>query len=71
MRLSRLLTGFKNNNKDFIKTQFVAKQTVKNALSDKRQLLKLALNALIESWRADPIRFNSLIHVGIYDFNQT
>ena len=62
MRLDRLLTGFKNNNEDFIKIQFVAKQTVKNALSDKRQLLKLALNALIELWRADPTKFDSLIH---------
>jgi hypothetical protein len=40
----------------------MAKQTVKNALSDKKQLLKLALHSLIESWRADPTKFNSLIH---------
>ena len=62
MRLGRLLTGFKHNNKDCIKIQLVARQTVKNALSDKKQLLKLALHSLIESWRADPTKFNSLIH---------
>jgi hypothetical protein len=62
MKLGRLLIGFKNNNEDFIKIQFVAKQTVKSALSDKRQLLKLALYALIELWCADPAKLNYLIH---------
>jgi exonuclease VII small subunit len=60
--LERLLRGFRNNNKDYIKVQFVAKQTVKSALSDKRQLLKLALHTLIELWRADPTKFDSLIY---------
>jgi hypothetical protein len=62
MELEKLLSGFKNNNKDYIKIQFIAKQTVKSTLSDKRQLLRLALYTLIESWRADPTKFNSLIH---------
>jgi predicted transcriptional regulator len=62
MRLSALLRWFKNNNKEYIQIRFVAKQTVKNALSDKGLLLKLALNALIESWRADPTKFNFLVH---------
>jgi hypothetical protein len=62
MRLDRLLRGFKNNNKEYIKIQFVAKQTLKSALSDKRQLLKLALLSLIESWRVDPTKYDSLIH---------
>jgi hypothetical protein len=62
MRLGRLLTGFKNNNEDFIKIQFVAKQKVQSALSDKRQLLKLVLFSLIESWRANPTKFNFLVH---------
>jgi hypothetical protein len=62
MDLEKLLSGFKNSNKDYIKIQFIAKQTVKSTLSDKRQLLKLALYALLESWRADPTKFNSLIN---------
>ena len=62
MELDRLLNRFKNNNKEYIKIRFVAKQTVKSALSDKRQLLKLALLSLIESWRANPTKFNFLIH---------
>ena len=62
MGLGRLLTGFKNNNKEYLKIRFVAKQTVKSALSDKRQLLKLAFYSLMESWRANPAKFNFLIH---------
>jgi hypothetical protein len=62
VRLTTLLTRFKNNNKEYIKIQFVAKQTVKSALSDKRQLLKIALNALIELWRADPTKFDFLVY---------
>jgi hypothetical protein len=62
MEIDRLLTGFKSTNKDYIKIQFFAKQTVRSALSSKRQLLKIALYSLIESWRADPIKFNSLTH---------
>jgi hypothetical protein len=62
MELDKLLSGFKSNNKDYIKIQFIAKQTVKSTLSDKRQLLKLALRVLIESWRAKPTKFNFIIH---------
>ena len=62
MELGRLLTGFKNNSKEYLKIRFVAKQTVKSALSDKRQRLKLAFYSLMESWRANPTKFNFLIH---------
>ena len=62
MELNSLLRQFKNNNEEYIKIQFVAKQTVRSALSDSRQLLKFALLSLIESLRADPIKFNFLIH---------
>jgi hypothetical protein len=61
VRLATLLTRFKNSNKELIKIQFVAKQIVKSAISDKRQLLKLAVYAVLESWRDDPTKFNSLI----------
>ena len=62
MELGRLLTRFKNNSKEYLKIRFVAKQTVKSALSDKRHLLKLAFYSLMESWRANPTKFNFLIH---------
>ena len=47
--LTDLLRQFKNNNEEYIKIQYVAKQTVRSALSDNRQLLKFALLSLIES----------------------
>ena len=62
MELNSLLGQFKNNNEEYNKVQFVAKQTVRNALSDSRQLLKFALLSIIESLRSDPIKFNSLTH---------
>jgi hypothetical protein len=62
MILSSLLGQFKNNNEEYIKIRYAAKQAVRSILSDSRQLLKLALLSLIESLRADPIKFNFLIH---------
>jgi hypothetical protein len=62
MELDALLKQFKNNNKEYIKIRFMAKQTVKSALSDNRQQLKYAVLSIIDSMRADPIKFNSLIH---------
>ena len=62
MELNSLLTQYKNNNEEYIKIQFVAKQTVRSALSNNRQLLKFALLSIIESLRSDPIKFNSLTH---------
>ena len=38
--LERLLRQFKNNNEDYIRIEYVAKQTVRSVLSDNRQLLK-------------------------------
>jgi uncharacterized protein (DUF433 family) len=61
MKLDRLLKDFKNNNREYNKIQSVARQTVRCALSDKRQLLKLAVYAVVESWRDDPTKFNSSI----------
>ena len=62
IELDRLLSDFRNNNSVYLKIRFVAKQKVKSALSDNRQLLKLALLSLMESWRANPTKFNFLIH---------
>jgi hypothetical protein len=58
--LPPLLRGFKNNNKDYNKIQFAARQTVESVLSDNRQLLKLAIYSILESWKADPVKFNLL-----------
>jgi chromosome segregation ATPase len=58
MRLNALLRQFKNSNEDYHKIRYTAEQAVRSG----RQLLKLALLSLIESLRADPIKFNFLIH---------
>jgi len=62
MTLDTLLRQFKNNNKEYLKIRYVAKRTVRSTLSDNRQLLRIALLSLIESLRANPIKFNFLIH---------
>jgi hypothetical protein len=62
MTLDTLLRQFKNNNEEYLKIRYVAKQTVRSTLSDSRQLLKFALLSIIESLCADPIKFNFLIH---------
>jgi predicted transcriptional regulator len=58
--LDKMLKGFKNNNKDYNKIQFVARQAVESVLLDNRRLLKLAIYSISESWQADPARFNLL-----------
>jgi hypothetical protein len=62
MRLNSLLRQFKNSDEEYLKIRYTARQAVIIALSDSRQLLKFALLSLIESLRADPIKFNFLIH---------
>ena len=44
-------------SEEYIKVQYVAKQTVRSTLSDNRQLLKIALLSIIESLRSDPTKF--------------
>ena len=62
MELNSLLRQFKNNDENYLKIKYAAKQAVESVLSDRRQLLKLALLSLIESLHADPIKFNYLAH---------
>lgn len=62
MRLNALLRQFKNSDEGYLMIRYTTRQAVISALSDSRQLLKFALLSLIESLRADPIKFNFLIH---------
>ena len=62
MRLDALLRQFKNSDEEYLKIRYAAKQAVESVLSDSRQLLKFAVLSLIESLRADPTKFNFLIH---------
>ena len=62
IRLNALLRQFKNSDEEYLKIKYAAKQAVRSILSDNRQLLKFAVLSLIESLRADPIKFNFLVH---------
>ena len=62
IRINALLRQFKNSNEVYLKVRYAAKQAVSSVLSDSRQLLKFAILSLIESWRADPIKFDFLVH---------
>jgi hypothetical protein len=62
MRLNALLRQFKNSDEKYLKHRYTAKQVVGSVLSDSRQLLKFAVLSLLESLRADPIKFNFIIH---------
>jgi hypothetical protein len=61
MRLNALLRQFKNSDEEYLKIRHTTEQAVRSTLSNNRRLLKFALLSLIESLRADPIRFNSLV----------
>ena len=62
IRLNALLRQFKNNDENYLKIRYAAKQAVESVFSDSRQLLKFAVLSLIESLRADPTKINFLIH---------
>ena len=62
IRLDALLRQFKNSNEEYNKIRYAAKRSVRSALSDNRRLLRFAILSLIESLRADPIKFDFLIH---------
>jgi hypothetical protein len=62
MRLSALVTQFKNNDEEYVKIRQIAKQAVRNALSNNRQLLKFALLSIIESLRVNPTKFDFVIN---------
>ena len=62
INLNALLIQFKNSDEGYLKIRYAAKQAVRSVLLDSRQLLKFALLSLIESLRADPLKFDFLIH---------
>ena len=62
IRLNALLRQFKNSDENYLKIRYAAKQAVESVLSDRRQLLRLAILSLIESLSADPVKFNFLVH---------
>ena len=62
IRINAHLKQFKNSDEKYLKIRYAVKQAVGSVLSDRRQLLRLALLSLIESLGADPVKFNFLVH---------
>jgi hypothetical protein len=60
--LAAIVTEFKNNNEQYVKTRQIAEKYVKNALTNGKLLLKFATASVIESLRRNPELYNSVIY---------
>src|SRR5215204_1829804 len=61
-RLEALVTGFKNNNEDYLKIKQAAEEKVKDVLTNGKLILKFATFSVIESLRSNPEIYNFVIH---------
>jgi hypothetical protein len=62
-RLEALVTGFKNNNEDYLnKIKQAAEEKVKDVLTNGKLILKFATFSVIESLRSSPELYNFVIH---------
>jgi hypothetical protein len=61
-RLEALVTGFKNNNEDYLKIKQAAEEKVKDVLTDGKLLLKFTTLSVIESLRINPELYNFVIY---------
>jgi hypothetical protein len=62
VRITNLVTHFKNNNKEYLKIKQVAEDKVKDVLPNGKLLLKFATLSVIESLRTNPELYNFVIH---------
>jgi hypothetical protein len=62
VRITNLVTHFKNNNKEYLKIKQVAEDKVKDILTDSKLLLKFATLSVVESLRNKPELYNFVIH---------
>jgi hypothetical protein len=60
--LEALVTGFKNNNEEYLKIKQAAEEKVKDVLTDSKLLLKFATFSVIESLRMNPELYNFVIY---------
>jgi hypothetical protein len=58
IRLETIVTGFKNNNKDYLKIKQAAEEKLKDVLTDGKLLLKFATLSVVESLRSNPELYN-------------
>jgi hypothetical protein len=57
-RLEALVTGFKNNNDEYIKIKQTAEEKVKDVLTNNKLIIKFATFSVIESLRSNPELYN-------------
>jgi transposase len=63
IRLETIVTGFKNNNEEYLdKIKYASYEEVKSVLTDSKLLLKFAILSIIESLRMNPELYNFVIH---------
>ena len=62
IRLKRLVKQFKENDAEYLMIKRTVQNKVSNLLLDGKGILKVALNSLMESMRADPQKYRDLIN---------
>jgi hypothetical protein len=62
IRLKRLVKQFKENDAEYLMIKKTVQSKVSNLLLDGKGILKVALNSLMESMRADPQKYRDLIN---------
>jgi hypothetical protein len=60
--LEAIVTGFKNNNEEYLKIKQAAEEKVKDVLTDGKLLLKFVTLSIIESLTSNPELYNFVIH---------
>jgi|SRR5829696_8518303 len=63
-RLEAIITGFKNNNEEYLKIKWAAEEKVKDILTNGKLILKFATFSVIESLRSNP-QFHNFISYSI------
>jgi predicted transcriptional regulator len=62
IRLEALVTGFKNNNEEYLKLKQAAEENVKNVLTNGKLLLNFATASVIETLRRNPELCNFVLN---------
>ena len=62
MKIEAGVRRFENNNEEYTKIKQTVKQEVEYILTDRRQVLKLALLSLTDTMKNDPDKYSRLIY---------
>ena len=57
IRLKRLVKRFKDNDEEYLRIKRTVQNKVTNLLLDGKEILKVALNSLMQSMRANPQKY--------------